>query len=136
LEEPQILATPALPANAPYSHNARIVVRMKDLRIEITDEGTALYLAIDPDGRWAKTTRPDERITVDWDRQGRVIGIEAIGAPARQAITALLSALSDYAAEDPEAVSQALEALRDPREQTDSRGARTPSIRSSEEASV
>ncbi len=81
---------------------------MKDLRVEVTDEGTALYLAIDPDGHWAKTTRPDERITVDWDRQGRVIGVEAIGAPARQAIVALLSALTDYPAENPDAVREAL----------------------------
>src|SRR4051794_23615621 len=82
---------------------------MKDLRVEITDDGAALYLAVDPDGLWAKTTRPDDFITVDWDRQGRVIGIEAIGSAARNAIEALVGALRDFPARDGAALQAALE---------------------------
>jgi YD repeat-containing protein len=90
---------------------------VKDVRIEITDAGTGLYLAVDPDGVWARTTRPDELITVDWDAQGRVIGIEIIGAPARDAITALARSLAAYpAADDPGAIAEALTALLPPDE--------------------
>ncbi len=84
---------------------------MKDLRVEITDDGTALYLATDPDGLWAKTTRPDNLISVDWDRQGRVIGIEAIGSAARDAIQALLQALADYPAADRDSLQSAIASL-------------------------
>jgi YD repeat-containing protein len=88
---------------------------MKDLRVEITDAGTGLYLAVDPDGVWAKTTRPDELITVDWDAQGRVIGIEVIGAPARDAVTALARSIAEYRpVDDQDAVAQAVTALLPP----------------------
>ncbi len=86
---------------------------MKDLRVEITDEGAGLYLAVDPDGLWAKTTRPDNLITIDWDRQGRVIGIEAIGSAARNALDALLGALRDFPARDQDAVRDALGHIAD-----------------------
>ncbi len=84
---------------------------MKDLRVEITDEGSALYIAVDPDGRWAKTTQPDDLITIDWDRQGRVIGIEAIGSAARHAIQALLQAILDFPARDHDNVHLALDSF-------------------------
>jgi len=84
---------------------------MKDLRIEITDKGTALYLAVDPDGVWAKTTRPDDLVTIDWDAQGRVIGVEAIGSAARNAISACVAALKQLPAEDPDALHSALDAV-------------------------
>jgi YD repeat-containing protein len=88
---------------------------MKDLRVEITDAGTGLYLAVDPDGVWAKTTRPDELITVDWDAQGRVIGIEVIGDPARNAVIALAQSIADYPiVDDKEAVLQAVASLLPP----------------------
>ena len=92
---------------------------MKDLRIEITDQGKALYLATDPDGVWAKTTRPDDLVTLDWDAQGRVIGIEAIGSAARDAIAAVVGALKRVPAADQEALDSALiavagEAVDDP----------------------
>lgn len=86
---------------------------MQDLRVEITDSGTALYLAVDPDGVWAKTTRPDDLITVDWDAQGRVIGIEAIGSVASRAIGALLTTLRQVAASDPDGLRAALRTLTD-----------------------
>lgn len=84
---------------------------MRDLRVEITDGGTALYLAIDPDGIWAKTTRPDDLITIDWDAQGRVIGIEAIGSPAQRAIGALFSVLRQSPVADPDELRAAFGAL-------------------------
>jgi YD repeat-containing protein len=92
---------------------------MKDLRIECTDAGTGLYIAVDPDGVWAKTTRPDELITVDWDAQGRVIGIEVIGSPARAAVTALAQSLIAYhPLDDPTAVADAVATVLDPDELT------------------
>ena len=84
---------------------------MKDLRVEVTDQGTALYLAVDPDGLWARTTQPDTLITVDWDRQGRVIGIEAIGSVARDAIGAMVRTLADYPAADRDALQEAIHGL-------------------------
>lgn len=83
----------------------------RDLRVEITDDGTALYIAIDPDGKWAKTTQPDDLITIDWDAQGRVIGIEAIGSAARGAIRALIGAVEEYPARDGTSLRAALERL-------------------------
>lgn len=84
---------------------------MRDLRIEITDKGTALYLAADPDGVWARTTRPDDLVTIDWDAQGRVIGVEAIGSAARNAISACVAALKHLPAEDSDALHSALDAV-------------------------
>jgi uncharacterized protein YuzE len=84
---------------------------MKNLRLEITDEGSALYVAVDPDGQWAKTTQPDDLITIDWDRQGRVIGIEAIGSAARRAIQALIQAIEEYPVRDSEGLRRALDSM-------------------------
>jgi YD repeat-containing protein len=90
---------------------------MKDLRIEITDAGTGLYVAVDPDGVPAKTTRPDELITVDWDAQGRVIGVEVIGSPARAAVVALARSLMDFGpVNDPSGVQEAVQAILSPNE--------------------
>jgi len=99
-------------ASVRWSLGARIPILtpMKDLRIEITDKGTALYLAADPDGVWAKTTRPHDLVTIDWDAQGRVIGIEAIGSAARNAISACIAALRRLPTEDP-ALYSALDAV-------------------------
>jgi uncharacterized protein YuzE len=84
---------------------------MKDLRLEITDEGSALYVAVDPDGQWAKTTQPDDLITIDWDRQGRVIGVEAIGSAARRAIQALIHAIEEHPARDSDSLRRALDSI-------------------------
>lgn len=84
---------------------------MKNLRVEITDEGSALYVAVDPDGQWAKTTQPDDLITIDWDRQGRVIGVEAIGSVARGAIQSLIQAVEAYPARDSESLRLALDSI-------------------------
>jgi YD repeat-containing protein len=85
---------------------------MKDLRIEITDEATALYIALDPDGVLAKTTEPDELVAVDWDAQGRVIGVEIIGSAAREAVAALANAVLDHEPlDDPAGVRRAVEAI-------------------------
>jgi YD repeat-containing protein len=85
---------------------------MKDLRIEITDEATALYIAVDPDGVLAKTTQPDELVTIDWDAQGRVIGVEIIGSAAREAVGALAHAVLDHEPlDDPDGVRRGVEAI-------------------------
>ena len=121
LLSPVILMLPASSIEAPTTSDDKsplLIDRhcgdapaMKDLRVEITDERSALYIALDPDGKWAKTTQPDDLITIDWDRQGRVIGIEAIGSAARHAIQALLRAVADYPVRDPDGMAQALDSL-------------------------
>lgn len=100
---------------------------MRDLRVEITDGGTALYVAVDPDGIWAKTTRPDDLITIDWDAQGRVIGIEAIGSAAQRAIGALFSVLRQSPAAAPDELRVALGALSGERV-ADTEASPTPAI--------
>jgi uncharacterized protein YuzE len=84
---------------------------VRNLRVEITDDAAALYIAVDPDGLWAKTTQPDDLITIDWDRQGRVIGIEAIGSAAYYSIAALLGVLDNYPATQRDQLQEALYSL-------------------------
>jgi uncharacterized protein YuzE len=80
------------------------------LRIEQYDGGEVLYIALDPDGVWAKSEFPDELITVDYNAQGGVIGIEVIGSIARSAANALIEAVrSDSSLSDRDAIERALE---------------------------
>lgn len=48
-------------------------------RIEHLNEGEVLYIAIDPDGVWARSEFPDPLITVDYDADDNVIGISPAG---------------------------------------------------------
>jgi hypothetical protein len=50
-------------------------------------------------------------VTIDWDAQGRVIGVEAIGSAARDAISACVAALKRLPAEDSDALHRALDAV-------------------------
>jgi len=59
-------------------------------RIEQYDGGDVLYVALDPDGAWAQSEFPNEQITLDFNAQGGLIGIEMTGLPAREAADALL----------------------------------------------
>jgi uncharacterized protein YuzE len=80
------------------------------IRIEQYDGGEVLYIALDPDGVWARSEFPDELVTVDYNAQGGVIGIEVIGSTARSAARALIEAVrSDESLTDKQAISQALE---------------------------
>jgi len=38
---------------------------LMSIRIESYDGGDALYVAIDPDGTWARSAFPDELVTID-----------------------------------------------------------------------
>ena len=58
-------------------------------RVEQYDGGDVLYLAIDPDGVWARSEFPDDLVTVDYDDDDNVIGIEVIGKLAQDARDAL-----------------------------------------------
>lgn len=90
---------------------------MKDLRVEVTDDGSALYIGVDLDDRhWAKTTQPDDLITVDWDLQGHVLGVELIGSAASNAIQALLRAIEEYPARDGEGLRRVLDSIIDKEE--------------------
>lgn len=77
------------------------------IRIEQYDGGDVLYVALDPDGVWARSEFPDELLTVDYNSQGGVIGVEAIGSLARAGATAVLEALTSATGlEDPDAVKR------------------------------
>jgi uncharacterized protein YuzE len=84
---------------------------MRDLRIEIADNGNGIYVAVDPDGLWARSSEVDERVTVDWDRQGRVIGIEVAGSAARAGVQALFEGLSRAELENPQAWADVLKEI-------------------------
>ena len=47
-------------------------------RIEQLNEGAVLYIAIDPDGVWARSEFP-RLITVDYDADNAVIGMSPVG---------------------------------------------------------
>jgi uncharacterized protein YuzE len=79
------------------------------IRIEQFDGGDVLYIALDADGVWAKSEFPDELVTIDYNAQGAIIGIEALGSLAQRGAEALIQVLieaKDVAA--PEAVREAL----------------------------
>jgi uncharacterized protein YuzE len=80
------------------------------VRIEQYDGGEVLYIALDPDGVMARSEFPDELLTLDYNAQGGLIGIEAIGSLAREGATALLRTISEHQdLDNQEAVKQALE---------------------------
>lgn len=80
------------------------------VRIEQYDGGEVLYIALDPDGAMARSEFPDELLTLDFNAQGGLIGIEAIGSLAQAGATALLETISEREdLDDPQAVKQALE---------------------------
>jgi hypothetical protein len=65
------------------------------VRLEQFDGGEVLYVALDPDGIWARSEFPDELVTVDFNGQGGVIGIELVGSLARAGGDAVLKAVLD-----------------------------------------
>src|SRR4051794_2093301 len=78
-------------------------------RIEQYDGGEVLYLAVDPDGVWARSEFPDDLVTVDYDDSGELIGVEVIGDLAKNAREGLLRALlAAESVSDPEAVKETL----------------------------
>jgi YD repeat-containing protein len=84
---------------------------MRDLRVEIVEDGSGLYITADPDGVWARSSELDETVTADWDGQGRLIGIEVAGSTARAAVEALVSALANAELADAGAMEQILRGL-------------------------
>ena len=62
-------------------------------RIEFYDGNEAIYIAVNPDGIWGKTEELEETVTLDYDAQGRVIGIELIGTRAYECNNAIVDAL-------------------------------------------
>lgn len=61
-------------------------------RIEHLNEGQILYIALDPDGVWARSEFPHPLVTVDYDAEDRVIGI----SPAGPRITSTLDAYKHW----------------------------------------
>lgn len=80
------------------------------VRIEQYDGGEVLYIALDPDGVMARSEFPDELLTLDYNAQGGLIGIEAIGSLATESAAALLRAITEREdLEDRQTVKRALE---------------------------
>lgn len=77
------------------------------IRIERFDGERIVYIALDPDGVWARSEFPDDLITVDYNAQGNIIGIEALGSAAQMGAEALIKALVTGR----ESVERALEPL-------------------------
>jgi hypothetical protein len=50
-----------------------------DHRIDELNDGQLLYIALDPDGVWARSEFPHPLITVDYDADDNVIGISPAG---------------------------------------------------------
>jgi hypothetical protein len=70
------------------------------IRIEQYDGGDVIYLALDPDGAWAYSEFPTELMTLDYNAQGGLIGIELIGPAAEKVAKALLGSLIDPDADE------------------------------------
>lgn len=49
-------------------------------RIENSNDGQIVYIALDPDGVWARSEFPHPLVTVDYDADEEVIGISAAGS--------------------------------------------------------
>ena len=64
------------------------------IRVEQFDGGEVLYIALDPDGVWARSEFPDELVTVDYNAQGGLIGIEVLGSLAQRSATAIFTAIT------------------------------------------
>lgn len=65
------------------------------IRIEQFDGGEVVYIALDPDGVWTKSEFPDELVTIDYNAQGGVIGIELLGSLARRGADAIFAAITN-----------------------------------------
>lgn len=76
------ISSPAAGTTRTCLHDAPIVLSMS-IRIEQYDGGEVLYVALDPDGVWAKSEFPDELVTIDYNAQGGIIGVELLGSLAR-----------------------------------------------------
>lgn len=63
------------------------------IRIEQFDGGEVVYIALDPDGTWARSDFPSELLTLDYNAQGGLIGLELVGSLAQRAATAMVGTL-------------------------------------------
>jgi uncharacterized protein YuzE len=81
----------------------------QESRIESYDDGPVMYLAVDPDGAWARSEFPDALMTIDYDEDHRIIGVELIGELAQDAREGLWRAVTAAKSlSDPTAVTEAL----------------------------
>ena len=59
------------------------------MKVSYDELADAAYIELVPDGRHATTTRVDETIALDFDAQGRLIGIEVLAASNRLDVPSL-----------------------------------------------
>lgn len=57
-------------------------------RIDHLNDGQVIYIAIDPDGEWARSEFPQPLITVDYNADDEVIGISSAGPAVAGALKA------------------------------------------------
>jgi uncharacterized protein YuzE len=67
------------------------------IRIEQYDDGDVMYIALDPDGIWARSDVTDELFTLDYNAQGGLIGIEVLGSLAKKVASAMLNSVLEDA---------------------------------------
>lgn len=77
-------------------------------RIEHLNDGQVLYIAIDPDGTWARSEFPHPLVTIDYDADDNLIGI----SPAGSRIGVILDAYKYWRATDTRDPQQFVELLR------------------------
>lgn len=63
-------------------------------RIDHLNDGQVLYIAIDPDGEWARSEFPRPLITVDYNADDEVIGISPAGPAVAETLETYKSWLS------------------------------------------
>jgi hypothetical protein len=68
--------------------------RLEQYKDRETGQPEMVYIAVDPDGVWARSEFPSELVTFDYNAQGRLIGIEVIGSAANGLSHSLAEALA------------------------------------------
>jgi hypothetical protein len=82
-----------------------------NLRIEFYDGCEVLQIALDSDGVWHRSEFPDELITLDYNAQDHLIGLEAIGSAARDGAAGLFERVTAAAQSADELREQLMLAL-------------------------
>ncbi len=68
-------------------------------RVERFEDGEILNIAIDVQADWSRSEFPHQMLIADYDADGNLIGLEAVGELARQGLDALFEVVLKPAAE-------------------------------------
>jgi uncharacterized protein YuzE len=61
----------------------RPIRKGEEMKMDFYTESEAVYITFQKKGKWAKSQHPHELLTLDFDNEDRLIGIEAIGSLAK-----------------------------------------------------